>query len=77
MIEVHHLRVYLAAENLHPEGGIVVPCLDVHSDEARPDGVLQVGELHAVAVPVGSEHLRMVKVIWQNRNRKLRLRGGI
>ena len=50
-------RDTLTPQDLHPEGGVGVPGLDVHPEEARPHRVLQVGHLHAVAVRVTTEHL--------------------
>ena len=51
-----HLPCYktptLAANDVHFEGGVIEPGLDVESQEASSDWVLQVGDLHCVTVLV-------------------------
>ena len=47
----------LAANDVHFEGGVIEPGLDVEPQEASGDWVLQVGDLHRVAIPVPTEQL--------------------
>lgn len=53
----------LAANDVHFEGGMIEPGLDVEPQEASRDGVLQVGDLHRVAVLVPTQQLRGENII--------------
>ena len=48
----------LAANDVHFEGGVIEPGLDVEPQEAGGDWVLQVGDLHCVAVLVTAQKLK-------------------
>ena len=52
----------LAADDVHLEAGVVVPGLDVKSEEPGGDGVLQVAHLHRVRVLVPAQQLQHVTV---------------
>ena len=48
----------LAADDVHFQGRMIEPGLDVKPEEARRNGVLQVGDLHCVAVLVAAQKLK-------------------
>ena len=52
----------LAANDVHFEGGMIEPGLDVEPEEPGGDGVLQVAHLHRVRVLVPAQQLQHVTV---------------
>ena len=48
----------LAANDVHFQGRVIEPGLDVQPQEPRRDWVLQVGDLHCVAVLVPAQKLK-------------------
>ena len=48
----------LAADDVHFQGRMIEPGLDVEPEEARRDGVLEVGDLHRVRVLVAAQKLK-------------------
>ena len=57
-----HLPCYktptLAANDVHFQGRVIEPGLDVQPQEPRRDGVLEVGDLHGVTVLVPAQKLK-------------------
>ena len=49
----------LASDDVHFERGMVVPGLHVEAEEPGRHGVLQVGDLHRVAVLVAAQQLKI------------------
>ena len=54
----------LASDDVHLEGGMVVPGLHVETEEPGRHGVLQVGDLHGVAVRVAAQQLKKSDYFW-------------
>ena len=48
----------LAADDVHFQGRMIEPGLDVQPQEPRRDGVLKVGDLHRVTVLVPAQQLK-------------------
>ena len=52
----------LASDDVHFERGMVVPGLHMEAQEPGRHGVLQVGDLHSVAVRVATQQLNKRKI---------------